>query len=86
MRRCLPKVGRKKKILLEELSALDITEEEMALGKEERMKKEKVLSKLECSPLMEEVSWRQKSKALWLREVCWPRLWLRLRCGSGGLF
>jgi hypothetical protein len=33
MRRRLPKAGRKKKILLEELSALDIIEEEMALGK-----------------------------------------------------
>jgi hypothetical protein len=61
-------VGRKKKILLEELCAFDIIEEERALGDKERMKKAEVLSELERSTLMEEVSWRQKSRALWLRE------------------
>jgi hypothetical protein len=47
-------VGRKKKIFWEEV--FDIIEEERALGDEERMKKAEVLSELERSPLMEEVS------------------------------
>jgi len=38
------------------------------LSEEERMKKAKVLSELEISILMEEVSWRHKSRALWWRE------------------
>jgi hypothetical protein len=61
-------VGRKKKILLEELRVLEIFEEEGALGDKERLKKAKVLSEIESSTLMEEVSWRQKSRFLWLRE------------------
>jgi hypothetical protein len=40
-----------------------------ALGVEESMKKAKIVSELERSTLMEEVSWRQKSRILWLRKV-----------------
>ena len=61
-------VGRKKKILLEELRVLAIFEEERSLGEKERLKKAKMLSEIESSILMEEVSWRQTSRALWLRE------------------
>jgi hypothetical protein len=61
-------VERKRKILLEELRVLDAFEEESALGVEEKMKKVEVVSELERSTLMEEVSWRQKSRVLWLRE------------------
>jgi hypothetical protein len=32
------------------------------------MKKAEIVSELERSTLMEEVSWRQKSRVLWLRE------------------
>jgi hypothetical protein len=60
-------VGRKKKILLEEVCAFDTIEEERTLGDEER-RKEVVVSKLERSTLMENVSWRQKFRNLWLRE------------------
>jgi hypothetical protein len=55
-------VQRKKKILLEEMCVFDIIEQERALGVEERMKKEEVVSELERFILMEEVSWRQKSR------------------------
>jgi hypothetical protein len=48
----------KKKILLEEIRVFDIIEKERALGVEERMKKAEVVSELERSTLMEEVSWR----------------------------
>jgi hypothetical protein len=51
-------VERKKKILLEELQVFDIIEEERALGFEERIKKVEVVSELERSTLLEEVSWR----------------------------
>jgi len=61
-------VRRKRKILLEEVWAFDIIEEERALGHEERMKKAEVLNELERSTLMEEVSLKQKSRVLWLRE------------------
>jgi hypothetical protein len=61
-------IGRKRKILLEEFCAFDIIEEQRALGHEEKMRKAEVLSELEKSILMEEVSWRQKSRALWFRE------------------
>jgi hypothetical protein len=49
-------VGRKREILLEEVCAFDIIEEERALCHEERMRKAKFLSELEKSTLMKEVS------------------------------
>jgi hypothetical protein len=60
-------VERNKKILWEKLRVFDIIEKERVLGVEEKMKKAKVVSKLERSMLMEEVSWRQKSRVSWLR-------------------
>lgn len=61
-------VERKKKIHLEELRVFDIIEEKRALGPEERTKKAEIVSELGRSTLIEEVSWRQKSRVLWLRE------------------
>jgi hypothetical protein len=58
-------VERKKKILLEELHVRDVLEERRDLGVEAKMKKAEVVSEFERSTLMEEVSWRQKSKVLW---------------------
>jgi hypothetical protein len=51
----------RKKILLEELRVFGIIKEGKALDVDEIMKKAEVVSKLERSTLMEEVSWRQKS-------------------------
>jgi hypothetical protein len=53
-------VGRKKKILLEELCAFDIVEEKRALGEKKRMKQAKKLTELERSILMEEVSLKEE--------------------------
>jgi hypothetical protein len=61
-------IERQKKILLEELQSLDLTEEGRALCVEEKVRKAKMLSDLESFTLMEEVSWWQKFKALWSRE------------------
>jgi len=47
---------------LEELRAFDIIQEGRVLGVEESMKKVEIVSELERSTLMEEVSWRQKSR------------------------
>jgi hypothetical protein len=46
----------------------DVIEEGRALGVEEKIKKAEVVSELESSTLMEEASWRQKSRMLWLKE------------------
>jgi len=54
--------------LLEELWVFDVIEEGRALGGEEITKKAEVVSELESSSLMEEVSWQQKSRVLWLKE------------------
>ena len=53
---------------MEEVCAFDTTEEVRALDDEERMKKAELESKFESSNLMEKVSRRQKTRALWLRE------------------
>jgi hypothetical protein len=50
--------------LLEELWVFDVIEEGRALGAEEITKKAEVISELESSSLMEEVSWQQKSRVL----------------------
>jgi hypothetical protein len=47
---------------------LDIIEKGRTLGAEESMKKAEIVSELERFTLMEEVSWRQKSRILWLKE------------------
>ena len=57
-----------KKALLDELHVLDGLEEERALVVEENLSKIMVISELEKATLWEEIGWRQKSKALWLKE------------------
>jgi hypothetical protein len=57
-----------KKILLEELRVLDGLEEKRALIAEEKLRKIMVVSELEKPTLLEEISWRQKSRTLWLKE------------------
>lgn len=61
-------IERRKKILLEELRGLDLTEEGRVLCVEEKVRNAKMLSDLESFTLLEEVSWWQKFKALWSGE------------------
>lgn len=69
-------VEKKKNIFMEELCLFDIIEEERDLGVEERMKKAKVVSELERSTLVEEMSWETKISDLVVKggrqvhEVC----------------
>jgi hypothetical protein len=58
----------RKKALLEELNALDCLEEERGLAPFEKVRKSVVISELEHVTLQEEISWRQKSRVLWLKE------------------
>jgi hypothetical protein len=51
-----------KRSLMEELGILDGLEEVQALVDEEKLRKTLVISELERTLLMEEISWRQKSK------------------------
>jgi hypothetical protein len=61
-------VGKRKKMLLDDIKKLDISGEGCGLNKEERRSKEELSSELERLLLCEEISWCQKSRALWLRE------------------
>jgi hypothetical protein len=58
----------RRKVLLEELNALDNLEEGRGLDAEEKIRKSTVVCELEQVTLQEEISWRQKSRALWLKE------------------
>jgi hypothetical protein len=54
--------------LLNDLQGFDAIEEFRALGSEELAMKAEVSRELDSCLLMEEVSWRQKSRILWLKE------------------
>jgi hypothetical protein len=58
----------KKRKLFEELQALEAIESSRALVEEERIKKTEIASEIERCSLLEEVSWRQKSRVMWLKE------------------
>jgi hypothetical protein len=53
---------------LEEIQSLDGFEEERELAAKERVRKEKAKNDLAEVALMQEISWRQKSMAIWLKE------------------
>jgi hypothetical protein len=61
-------IGRRKKELKEELGELDRIGEDRELTAEEIIKRDECSHKLERTLFQEEVSWRQKSRALWLKE------------------
>ena len=61
-------VGKRKKVLLDDIRELDILGDGRGLNEEERRSKDELSTELERLLLCEEVSWRQKSWALWLRE------------------
>jgi hypothetical protein len=61
-------VERNKRKLFEELQAFDSIEGSRALVEEELLKKTEIVSEKERCSLLEEVSLRQKSRVLWLKE------------------
>jgi hypothetical protein len=61
-------VGVKRNQLMFELIELDAVAEIQHLTGEEINKRELIVADLERTSLLEEISWRQKSRALWLRE------------------
>jgi hypothetical protein len=60
-------VEKQKKLLLDELRDLDVIVEERTLPDIEKSRKAEIISSLKRITLMEEVGWRPKSRALWLR-------------------
>jgi len=61
-------VGVQKNEMEKGLSELDMIAEERPLSEEENIKREEYSRSLEMSIYLEEVSWRQKSRALWLKD------------------
>uniref|UniRef100_A0A2N9FVR5 Reverse transcriptase domain-containing protein n=1 Tax=Fagus sylvatica TaxID=28930 RepID=A0A2N9FVR5_FAGSY len=61
-------VGHKRQQLMAELNQFDVLVEERPLSTDELIQKERIVVKLERNALLNEISWRQKSRALWLRE------------------
>jgi hypothetical protein len=57
-------VEKNKKDLLDDLNGMDGIEEQRLLSSEEKLRMEKVTVELEKAILLEEVSWRQKLRAL----------------------
>jgi hypothetical protein len=57
-----------KKMHMEDLCTLDRLEEQHGLSPEEKVRKCVVIRDLENSILQEEISWRQKSRVLWLKD------------------
>ncbi|XP_065628779.1 uncharacterized protein LOC136067191 [Quercus suber] len=61
-------IGRKKSQLLETLKSLDAKEEEFGLSDAEACERAEVRSEVEKLLSLEEISWRQKSRMLWIKE------------------
>jgi hypothetical protein len=61
-------VGHKRNQLMAQLNQLDVLVEERLLSAKEQLRRESIKANLERNALLEEISWRQKSRALWLRE------------------
>jgi hypothetical protein len=53
---------------LVELHDVDIIAKERSLSVEENARKVEITRELERTTFLEKVSWRQKSRALWLKE------------------
>ena len=61
-------IGRKKEELLEGIQELDAMAVTRGLDPEDKIKKADMLKELENTLLCEEIQWRKKSRALWLKE------------------
>jgi len=59
---------KKKKELLEGIRELDLVEESCCPKEDKKVRKVDMLRELEKTLLFEEMNWRQKSRALWLKE------------------
>jgi hypothetical protein len=60
-------VERNKRKLFEDLQAFDVIEGSRALLEEELLMKAEIVNEIERCSLLEEVSWRQKSRVMWLK-------------------
>ena len=58
-------IGLRVQNLWKDLKVLEVIEEVRALTVEERREKDRILGELEKSILLEEICWRQKSRALY---------------------
>jgi hypothetical protein len=61
-------IERNKRKLMEDLQVFYDVEESRALGERELLRKAEVVRELERCSLIEQVSWRQKFRLLWLKE------------------
>jgi hypothetical protein len=61
-------VAHKRNQLMTELNKLDVDVEDRPLSEEEKNQRERIVAELERNALMNEISWRQKSRVLWLQE------------------
>jgi hypothetical protein len=61
-------IGRKKKELLEGIKEMDVVAKNRGLMEDEKVKMADMSRELENTMLYEEIHWRQKSRALWLKE------------------
>ena len=61
-------IAAKKQLLWSKLNVLDLKEDHHSLTKEEKLEKTTLRTELEKAALLEEISWRQKSRVLYLKE------------------
>jgi len=61
-------LGKKKKELMEGIRELELIEEQRGLEEEDKIRRVDMAREMEKTLLFEETSWRQKSRALWLKE------------------
>ena len=61
-------IGHRVQNLWKDLNVLEAIEDDHVLSAEESMEKDRIRGELEISTLLEEICWRQKSRALFLKE------------------
>jgi hypothetical protein len=75
-------VGKRKNVLVDGIRELDIIVEGRSLFEEERQRKEEYSRDLERLLFYEEVSWRQRSRVMWLKEGDKNTMFLHLLANS----